>query len=103
MALASRKTRPAPLSEVAGPHDRVQRRTAEQIVKFVPVVQILDAPLPQMEASVPAVPEQVIIQPLPEARVVEHVARVWVGQVAFPSLDVRRLACTTLQTRSCWS
>ena len=38
----------------------------------------------------PAVLEQVIVQPLPEARVVEHVARVWVPQMALPSLDVPR-------------
>ena len=67
-------------------------------MEFLPVVQVIDAPVPQMGASIPAVPEQVIIQPLPEARVVEHVARVWVKQVAFPSLDVRRPACTTPQT-----
>ena len=33
-------------------------------------------------------PEQVIVQPLLEARVVEHVARVRVPLLAFPSLDV---------------
>ena len=49
-------------------------------------MQILDAPVPQVGASIPAVLEQVIVQPLPEARVVEHVARV--PLMAFPSLDV---------------
>ena len=38
---------PAPLSEVAGWQERVQRHVAEQVL-HAPVVQILDAPLPQM-------------------------------------------------------
>ena len=42
--------RPAPLSEVAGPQERVQRHTVEQIVDIVPVLQILDAPVSQMGA-----------------------------------------------------
>ena len=29
-----------------------------------------------------------IVQPLPEVRVLEHVSRVWVPLMAFPSLDV---------------
>ena len=37
--------RPAPLSEFAGPQERVQRGTVEQVEEFVPVVQILDAPV----------------------------------------------------------
>ena len=56
--------RPVPLSEVAGPEERFQRHTVEQIVGFVPMVQILDAPVPQMGASIPAVLEQVIVLPL---------------------------------------
>ena len=35
---------PAPLSEVAGRQERVHRHSVEQIVDFVPVVQILDGP-----------------------------------------------------------
>ena len=38
--------RPAPLSEVAGPQERVQRHTVEQIEEFVPMVQILDIHVP---------------------------------------------------------
>ena len=83
VALA-REMRPAPLSEVAGPQERSQRLTLEQIVEFVPVVQILDVPV----ASTPAVPEQVNVQPLPQARAVEHVARVQVPLMAVLSLDV---------------
>ena len=86
VALA-RGMRPAPLSEVARPHGWV-RHTVEQIVEFVPVVQILDAPVPQVVDSVLAVPEQRIVQHLPEACVLEHVARVWVPLMSFPSLDV---------------
>ena len=51
-------------------------------------MQILDAPAPQMGPPIPAVLEQVLVQSLPEAHVVEHVARVRVPQMAFPSLDV---------------
>ena len=36
--------RPAPLSEVAGPQERVLRRVVEQIDEFVREVQILGAP-----------------------------------------------------------
>ena len=39
-------------------------------------MQILDAPVPQMEASIPAVLEHVIVPHLPEIQVVERVARV---------------------------
>ena len=38
--------RPAPLSEVAGPQERVQRPAVERIVDFLPAVQILDVPVP---------------------------------------------------------
>ena len=55
---------------------------------FLPVVQILDAPVPQMRASIPAVLQQGDRPALPEACVVEHVARVRVPQMSFPSLDV---------------
>ena len=80
--------RPAPLSEVAGPQERVQRHTVEQIVDFVPVVQILDAPVSQMGASIPAVLEQVIVPSLPEVRFMERVARVRAPLVAVPGLAV---------------
>ena len=71
--------RPAPLSEVAGPQERVQRHTVEQIVDFVPVVVILDAPVPQMGASTPAVLEQVIVPLRQEVQVVGRSAGVRAG------------------------
>ena len=55
-------------------------------MEFLPVVQVIDAPVPQMGASIPA--GSVIVQPLLEARVVEHVACVRVQQMVFPSSDV---------------
>ena len=51
-------TRPEALAE-SWPQERVQRRTVEQIVDFLPVVQILDVLVPQVGASIPAVLEQV--------------------------------------------
>ena len=39
---------PPPLSEVAGPQERVQRHAVQQIEDFVPLVQIRDGPVPQM-------------------------------------------------------
>ena len=71
--------RPAPLSEVAGPQERFQRHTVEQIVDFVPVVQILDAPVPQMGESTATVLEQVIVPPRQEVQVVGRGARVRAG------------------------
>ena len=40
--------RPASLAEPQGAQERVQRRTMEQFVVYVPVVPLLDAPVPQM-------------------------------------------------------
>ena len=69
--------RPEVLAEPR-PQERVQRRTLEQIVDAVPLVQILDAPVPQMVEQLPdvlrffdrlaTVPEQAIEVPktLPE-------------------------------------
>ena len=79
---------PAPLSGVAGPQERVQRHTAEQIEEFAPVVQILDAPVPEMGASVRALLEQVIVPLLPEVQFVGRVARVRAPLMAVPSLAV---------------
>ena len=39
--------RPASLAEPPGPQERIQRRTAEQLAEIAPMVQILDAPVPQ--------------------------------------------------------
>ena len=75
--------RPAPLSEVAGPQERVQRHTVEQIEEFVPMVQILDIHLPRE-----GVLEQVIVPPLPEVQLVGWVARVRAPLVAVPALAV---------------
>ena len=77
--------RPAPLSDVAGPQERVQRHTVDRIVDFV---QILNAPVPQMGASTLAVLEQVIVPPLPEVQVVGRVARVRAPLAAVPVLAV---------------
>ena len=67
----------------------------EQIVDSVPVVpilqmvvQILDVHVRQEEGSFPAVLEQLIVPPLPEAPFVAYVARVRAPLVAVPSLVV---------------
>ena len=63
--------RPASLAEPQGAQERVQRRTMEHVVDFVPVVPLLDVPVPQMVDQLvdilkiiaklsPAVDEQVI-------------------------------------------
>ena len=43
--------RPTPLAEVR-PQPRVQRHTAEQIIETFVLVQVLDAPVPQMRNQV---------------------------------------------------
>ena len=61
----------ASLAEPAGPQERIQRRTVEQFAELVPMVQILDAPVPQtvdqlVEVLRPVdtmVPEQLIDVP----------------------------------------
>ena len=40
--------RPASLAEPPGSQERVQRHTTEQLGELVPMVQILDAPVPQV-------------------------------------------------------
>ena len=63
--------RPASLAEPPGPQERIQRRTVEQLAEIAPMVQILDAPVPQsvvqlVEVLRPCdtmVPEQVIDVP----------------------------------------
>ena len=40
--------RPAPLSEVAGWQEKVERHFVEHLAEFAPMVQILDALVPQM-------------------------------------------------------
>ena len=42
-------SRPPCLGEPRGPQARVQQRTMEQLADVVPMVQILDSPVPQME------------------------------------------------------
>ena len=43
---------PAPLSEVAGRQEKVERHFVEYLAEFAPMVQILDAPVPQMVDNV---------------------------------------------------
>ena len=45
---ATTNSRPDRLLDVSGPQEQVQRRTMEQIVDCVPVVPLLDVPVPQM-------------------------------------------------------
>ena len=47
--------RPASLAKAQGPQERVQLRTVEHIADVVPMVQILDIPVPQMENQLVAV------------------------------------------------
>ena len=68
---AARGSRPDGLFDVSGPQERVQRRTMEQIVDCVPVVSLLDVPVPQVVDQLEEVlkivdnhvPEQVIDVP----------------------------------------
>ena len=65
--------RPDRIATLSGPHARVQRRTVEQIVDAVPLVPLLDDPVPQTVEQLPdvlrffdrfaTVPEQVIEVP----------------------------------------
>ena len=65
------------MAEPAGPQERIQRRTVEQPAEIVPMVQILDAPVPQtvdqlVEVLKPFdtfVPEQEIDEPKITSRV----------------------------------
>ena len=45
---SSTGTRPASLAVPQGPQERILQRTVEQFVDLAPMVQILDAPLPQL-------------------------------------------------------
>ena len=68
---AARSSWPDRLLDVSGPQERMQRRTMEQIVDCVPVVPLLDVPVPQMVDQLvvvlrpldTVVPEQVIEAP----------------------------------------
>ena len=69
----ARGSRPPCLGEPRGPQERDQLRTVEQIAVYAPMVQILDAPVPQLVEQLPdvlrffdrfaTVPEQVIAVP----------------------------------------
>ena len=69
----ARGSRPPCLGEPRGPQERDQSRTVEQIAVYAPMVQILDAPVPQLVEQLPdilhffgtltPVPEQVIEVP----------------------------------------
>ena len=66
-------SRPPCLGEPRGPQERTQQRTTEQLADVVPMVQVLDIPVPQMVEQLPnltqffralsPVPEQVIEVP----------------------------------------
>ena len=60
------------MSKVACPQERVFRHTAGQIVEFAPVVSRIDVAVPQIGRALEilAVPEQVIVQIVPEPHVV---------------------------------
>ena len=72
--------RPAPLSEVAGPQERVLRRITEQNDEFVPVVQIIDAPVPQVVDN-PNIIDEVV------QRTVEQVPREVELVIAVPKIS----------------
>ena len=69
----ARGSRPPCLGEPRGPQERDLQRTVEQIAVYAPMVQILDAPVPQLVEQLPdvlrffdrfaTVPEQVIAVP----------------------------------------
>ena len=69
----ARGSRPPCLGEPRGPQERDQPRTVEQVAVYAPMVQILDAPVPQLVEQLPdvlrffdlllPVPEQVIEVP----------------------------------------
>ena len=69
----ARGSRPPCLGEPRGPQERDQLRTVEQIAVYAPMVQIVDAPVPQLVEQLPdvlrffdrfaTVPEQVIAVP----------------------------------------
>ena len=73
VAPPSQGSRPPCLGEARGPQARIQQRTMEQLADVVPLVQILDPPVPQMVEQLPdvlrflatllPVPEQVIEVP----------------------------------------
>ena len=87
-----RGLRTAPLSAVAGPHDRFLRRIMEHIDEFVPVVQLVDLPAPELVGAVdiPDVLEQMFLPEIPQVQVVEQVARASVPQMVVPLVDGRR-------------
>ena len=78
---------PAPLSEVAGPQERVQRGRGLRARGAEPRRSSA------ADGSTPAVLEQVIVPPLPEVQFVERVARVRVP--AGGRADVGRSAYRT--------
>ena len=74
--------RPAPLSEVAGRQEKVERHFVEHLVEFAPMVQILDAPVPQMGGDVT---DTLRILDFP---IVEQV------------IEVRKISCSLCPSRS---
>ena len=68
MVPAARGSRPDRLLDVSGPQERVQRRTIEQIVDYVPVVPLLDAPVPQLVDKLEDV-LKIVDLPVPEQEI----------------------------------
>ena len=78
--------RPASLSESLGPQERVQRHTMEHIVDFVyfaPMVQILDALVPQSVEQLPDILHYFLFGFVPGS----HTSCVWVLPVENPRLN----------------
>ena len=86
--------RPAPLPELAGWQERVQRHTAEHIVDVLPYLQILDVPVPQMREQLVDILRLVDMQ-TPVEQVIE-VTRSRPHPAALPRCSVRR------RWRNCW-
>ena len=79
--------RPASLAEPQGAQERVQRRTMEHVVDFVPVVPLLDAPVPQMVDQL----EDVL-------KIVDLVLEIEVPRISSPSCPPPRRVLPVPQT-----
>ena len=82
---AASGSRPDRLLDVSGPQERVQRRTMEQIVDYVPVVPLLDAPVPQR------VEQLVDVLRLVDALVPVAEQGIEVPKIIFENIPPRRL------------
>ena len=82
--------RPDRLLDVFGPQEQVQRSTMEQVVDYVPVVSLLDAPAPQMVDKLEDVLK--IVDLFVPAQVIE------VPRISSPSCPPPRRVLPVLQT-----